>query len=349
MYNILKYDRKFKISLASLMLIVLILFSLFILRVINITLNKKGADNLVYIQLLNSSMPVIKETYYDEQSYAENKTTISSLALEAVNLNILDWVDYRIPLLKDSNSNNVSMFTPLKLYSKTISKTNTKNETKKIKSLKAKPAYNPSLKKTLNQGKPEILLYHTHTTESYLPCKQDSTNNNSNVVAIGIELEKELEKNYGISVIHDKTIHSIQYDNSYYRSAETVKTYLKKYGDFKLIIDLHRDSMGNAKKNNFLVNMNNENVAKIMFTTAQNNPHYKENLKVVNSLNTKSAELFPEFCRGIYTHKRGKNAFNQTLNKNSILIEVGSEGNTIDEAKASSKYIARLIAEILNK
>ena len=72
----------------------------------------------------------------------------------------------------------------------------------------------------------------------------------TNVVGVGDVLANELEENYGISVIHDKTNHCISYNDSYTRSGETVDKYLQEYGDFKMIIHLHRDSLDDKSCNN---------------------------------------------------------------------------------------------------
>lgn len=207
-----------------------------------------------------------------------------------------------------------------------------------------------SLKKTLDQSKPQILLYHTHTTEGY--SVSNSTDENMNVVGVGSYLTKELEENYGISVIHDKTMHSASYNDSYKRSRETVQNYVNKYGQFDMVIDLHRDSHSN--KNLVTANINGENVAKIMFVLTRNNPNYQDSLKLATSLRDTADKLFPGLTidakdNGFYIYNRGQSMFNQDLNKNSTLIEVGADCNTPQEAMNTAKYLARIIAEQLNR
>lgn len=207
--------------------------------------------------------------------------------------------------------------------------------------------YNPKLKKTLNASKPEVLIYHTHTSEGYKPVEDGfSYDENYNVCGVGDALKSELENNYGISVINDKTVNDTNYLQSYTKSAAVVDKYLKKYKSFKLIIDMHRDASENKKVNT--TRMNGEDVAKIMFVTTTSNPRYKKNIALVNKLMDTSNKLFPGFCRGIYTYAHGVNSFNQNKSDNAVLIEVGSDINTADEAKASAKYIARIIGEYIN-
>ena len=114
-----------------------------------------------------------------------------------------------------------------------------------------------------------------------------------------------------------------------------------------MIIDLHRDSVSN--KNAVTANINGENVAKIMFVNAKNSSRYAKNAQLAQALQDKANELYPGFARSIYTYNSGILAFNQDLSDNSVLIECGSNVNTMDEAKNSAKYIARIIAEYLNR
>ena len=114
-----------------------------------------------------------------------------------------------------------------------------------------------------------------------------------------------------------------------------------------MIIDLHRDSSSN--KNTITTTINGENYARVMFVNARNSSRYQKNQEVTKYFNDKMNELFPTVSRGIYTYKKGILSFNQDLSDNSILIECGSNINSISEAKNTAKLIARIIAEFLNK
>ncbi|MCY6354844.1 stage II sporulation protein P [Clostridium sp. ZS2-4] len=212
--------------------------------------------------------------------------------------------------------------------------------------IKTSPAYNPKLKKKLS-AKPEVLIYHTHTCESYKPNGINTMNKTQNVCAVGEELKKELQEKYGISVIHDTTVHdAAAYAQSYDRSEVTLNKYMKEYGNFKLIIDLHRDSVENKKA--VTTRINDEDMARFMFVMAKKNPHFDKNMKIVNNMIKVSEKLYPGFSKGIFYYNYGRKFFNQAVSDNAVLIEVGSHINTVNEAKASSKYLARIIAECLN-
>ncbi len=216
--------------------------------------------------------------------------------------------------------------------------------------------YNPQLKQTLNSAKPRVLIYHSHATESYLATDKDTTKNTfntdltKNVCAVGDVITKDLEENYGISVIHDETYHNVgDYNSSYQKSRITLDKYLKAYGDFDLIIDLHRDGVPLNYKNE-KSKINGEDVAKIMFVMTKTNPRYAKQKKLVTSMIGISNKLFPGLVdtRQVYLYNRGINFYSQDRSDNAMLIEVGNNNNTITEVKNTGMYLSRVIAEQLN-
>lgn len=345
------------------MIILLSLLIIFMFRFMKIAASKDMRENLSYIQLLNAGMPVAKGTYYDENAYLESNITLKSLALETLNIKPLDpleLVRQEIPYFDAANKiasiSDLSYDSSEKVASFDLNKesidiiTEEERESLNLENGKDNGVYDPTLKKELDQSKPEVLIYHTHNSEGY---SEERTSNNEefNVVGIGTLVTKELQENYGISVIHDKTNHSASYEQSYNKSRETVKKYTEKYDDFKMVIDIHRDSVGEHNKKNLTANINGEKLAKLMFVTTKNNRYFNDAESLAYRFINKANELFPEILRRQETYKynRGQNAFNQDFNKNSMLIEVGAEVNTSKEAQATAKYIARLIAEELNR
>ena len=215
-------------------------------------------------------------------------------------------------------------------------------------------AYDSSLKKTLNSSNVEVLIYHTHSHEGYAESGSDTEQEDFSVVGVGDVLAQELQDGYGISVIHDKTIHDTSpYNQSYYRSGPTVESYLNQFPNLKLIIDLHRDS--GPSKDKTTVEINGQSLARVMFVTSKASPYYSEMMTTVNSMINTAKNLFPGLLadgnsgEGLYEYNHGSNNFNQDLSPACILTEFGTELNTAQEAKLSAKYLARLIAETLNK
>lgn len=328
-------------------IIFIILISIFFIRVFQVLRNSNERGGFAYVQLLNFGMPVIESQAYNEEDYVENNLSIKRVCLEALGLADISpssIIGGELSILKDGLSDNTVVsnqsFNPFVINENTISRSSQNTEVAQVSGV-----VNEALKKPLNAAVPEVLIYHTHTSEAFGGGSTDSGDTNTNVVGVGEALKKELEEEYGISVIHDTTDHSQSYNGCYNRSRETVSRYLEKYGDFKLIIDLHRDSVDN--KNAVTGNINGMNVAKIMFVTTKNSSRYAKNQAVTEGLYNKANEIFPGITRSIYTYNSGMLAFNQDLSDNSVLIEVGSNVNSMDEAVNSSKCIARVIAEYL--
>lgn len=338
--------------------ITIILISVFIgIFLIN---KVKAADinngrNAFYTDIFNYSMPVVKITSSSEGNIYKEDISFKNIILSCIGFNIGDATDIlkkEVTFLNSESSTvaNQESDTPedFKLNNKDVTE-NTVNENGDTQNSTA-IIVDPKLKKTLDPSKPEILIYHSHTTESYKPSAADNLDPTKNVCAVGDELAKQLQDNYGIAVIHDKTIHNVEcYKNSYFRSAETVQKYLKQYGDFKMVIDIHRDSL--SDKNSTTVKLNGENVARFMFVMSKdNNPHYSKNIALVNSLiNIANKDFKGLLCdKNILIYNHGINSFNQFASNNAFLIEVGCDQNDLSEAKATAKYLARIFAEQLN-
>jgi stage II sporulation protein P len=315
----------------------------------------QGNRNLVFVQLINYTIPTVKVTSFNEDDLAENSFNFNNILKNFVGIDFSSpssVMSREIPSLRLSNgainnANTSFSLNPFVLNDQEISKVQLDNQNSSLNNTNVN-IYNAKLKKTLNTAKPEVLIYHTHTTESYKPGGPNSFDDTQNVVSVGDALVNELQNGYGISAINDRTVHdATAYTQSYSRSRVTLANYLKKYGNFKIIIDLHRDSV--EDKNAETIKMNGENVAKFMMVMAKKNPHFAQNMKIANFLVTESNKLFPGFCKGIDTgYNYGTGFFNQDMSNNAILVEVGADINTTTEADASAKYIARLIAEYLN-
>ena len=202
-----------------------------------------------------------------------------------------------------------------------------------------------------------IIIFHTHTCESYTPTEQNSyqasgnfrtTDLNYNVARVGDELQKYLTS-YGYNVIHDKTYHDYpSYSGSYGRSLKTVSNLLTQYQNTDLIIDLHRDAIGDdtyAPK----VKIGDEYAAQIMFVIGTDgsglaHENWKENLEFAMKVQQKANEMYPGLFKPILL----RNArYNQHLGKAANIIEIGATGNTLEECEVSAKYLAKVLSEVI--
>jgi len=198
-----------------------------------------------------------------------------------------------------------------------------------------------------DNSKKKILIYHSHTTEAYDENETRKMDLTQTVAAVGDELAKEFEKQ-GFTVVHDKSIHDLDYNSAYVKSRETMSKYFNKFGDFDFVVDLHRDA-GPAKEN-VTAKINNENVARLVIVTTTSDPRYKAHMENINTIFKIGKEKYPNLFRekNLHTNFNGERYYNQDLSDNALLLEVGATSNTLQEAKNSMKYVARIVAEMIN-
>lgn len=342
--------RNIKLKIALFLVVTLALF-IGIVNCLKHNMTSGVNGSAIYTKLLNYSMPIVSQYGQDGE---EHSGQLKNLIMDALGINIynpISILEKELPLIsmenRGGNKENgpIESLNPFKLNDNSISKNNNKaNPTENDLKLSNKvvPLEDNTLKKKLDTNKPDILIYHTHNNEDFAPGGPNNT-----VVTVGDELQKILQETYGISVIHDKTVHSDNYATCYNKSGQTVDKYLNQYKDFKLIIDLHRDS--GPSRETITTRMNDENIAKIMFVVSKNRKNINENMKLLNGLIGISDKLYPGYCRGIFSYNHGIGSFNQDKSSNSILVEVGSDTTKIEEATATAKYLARIIAEQLNR
>ncbi len=208
----------------------------------------------------------------------------------------------------------------------------------------AVPVTNPIENKGIN-----IYIYHSHTTETYVPTKgmTHTTDFSKTIVKVGEELTKALTQ-LGANVIHDKTHHNRRQADSYNNSRVTVNKALAMDLDFDLIIDLHRDGVGltsDVGKPITTVNLDGKNMGKLLFVVGQRHDGWRNNYKISQNLNSITQELHPGLTRGIIL--KPSSNYNQDLNGKVVLIEIGGHWNTLEEAINTTKPLAEIIIKAL--
>lgn len=205
----------------------------------------------------------------------------------------------------------------------------------------------------------DIIIFHTHTCESYAPSEKypyEQTGNyrttdlNYTVSRVGDELEKYLGI-YGFNVLHDRTYHDYPaYTGSYSRSLNTVQGLLNQKNS-DIIIDLHRDAIGSNSNYDPTVKIGDDYAAQIMFVMGSNggglsHPNWQTNLQFAVKIQEKANELYPGLFKPmIFRNSR----YNQHLGKAACIIEVGATGNTLEQCLNSMKYLSEVMNEALLK
>ncbi|MFR9069686.1 MAG: stage II sporulation protein P [Paraclostridium sp.] len=211
----------------------------------------------------------------------------------------------------------------------------------------------------VTKNEPQILIYHTHGGETYANNSAGNYHSEDKVnstLEIGATLTQELNKR-GRAVVHNTTYHDIpQFVGAYGRSLKTIETMQAKYSSIDMIIDLHRDGRTLKTKEDekkfkdaCTANINGENVAKFLFVVGKKSPNYSKNLKLAEEITAFAESKYPGITRPVVTKGTGNARYNQHKSDNPLLIEVGGQMNTTEEAKASTKYIAEIIDEFLKQ
>lgn len=202
----------------------------------------------------------------------------------------------------------------------------------------------------------DILIYHTHSCESYTPTEKYSyeasgnfrtLNKERSVIRVGTELTKYMQ-NYGYNVIHDTNLYDYpSYSASYDRSYESVSKILDKNENLEVLFDLHRDAIGDSSYAP-TVKIGDEYAAQLMFVIGSNggggqHDNWQQNLKFAIKIQEKANELYPGLFKPIILRN---SRYNQQLANGASIIEVGATGNTLEQCLVSMKYLAKVLNEL---
>lgn len=210
----------------------------------------------------------------------------------------------------------------------------------------------------LSGKEPKVLIYHTHTTEAYTATSNapyvetaswQTDDIKNNVVAVGNALKDALKK-FGIEVIHDTTNHALpKLSTAYERSLVTMQKYKEQYPSIEIFIDVHRDAGTSAD----YIMLDGKKVARITFSvgTGENagenteKPDYKGNCALAKAVCNQLNAISPTIARQIHV-KQGR--YNQHIGR-CLLINIGDNQNTLEEAINSTEYLAKAIAKSAEK
>lgn len=207
---------------------------------------------------------------------------------------------------------------------------------------------------------PQILILHTHTSESYLEegttflegAPGDLTyskEEDQNLLAVGRALAEALNEK-GITAIHCTVMHDEPtLSGAYERSAETVRQYLKEYPTITYVIDLHRDALMTSDGEYVKTASSDPSIAQIMAVVGSDcngtsHPNWEENLALSLQLREALNQKVPNACRPVSLRNA---SYNQELAPRFLLLEIGSGGNSVEEAKNAARLVGEVLAELL--
>lgn len=335
----------------------------------------KDESKMAFISCLDDTIPTIQEVNKCENTDKDNYIEPLKLALTK-ELGVLDSIEKKYVsenIVKSSNESSISsedleeqnrmkeVPTGIKTevlpnnvptkYTNTHNSVQIKNESKY--SLTQEMLNTEGV--TINNK--NVLIFHTHTCESYTPSETSKYNQTGNfrttdlnfsVARVGTELQNHL-KSYGYNVIHDKTYHDYpSYSGSYGNSLTTVQNLLKVNKDFDVVIDIHRDAIADSTYAP-TVKIGDEYASQLMFVIGTNgsgleHDNWVQNLKFAIKVQEKANEMYPGLFKPIIVRN---SRYNQNVSKAACIIEVGATGNTLEQSNNSMKYLAKVLSEVM--
>ena len=212
-----------------------------------------------------------------------------------------------------------------------------------------------------DKAQPTVLIFHTHTTEAYEMLDEGwFTNSYStrsqdpkrNMIRVGDAICEELEKS-GIGYIHDTEIHDLQYTGAYERSRQTISAILEKYPSIQIVLDVHRDAIHQSETSRVkpVTEINGKKAAQVMIIAGCEDgkvtsfPNWEKNLTFALQLQKTAETMYPTFMRPILFSAR---KYNMDVVPCSVLLEFGSDSNTLAEAEYSGHLMGSAIARLID-
>lgn len=200
---------------------------------------------------------------------------------------------------------------------------------------------------------PQILIYHTHSREGFID--SEPGNRADTIVGVGDFLAQLLTEQYGYTVLHHTEEFDTVRDSAYANSLPALEAILAQYPSIQVVIDLHRDS-GNTNRN-MVMDIDGRRTARFMFFNGISrskktgdidylyNPNLAENLAFSFQMQAAAGQYYPGLTRKIYIKQY---RYNMHLRGRTLLIELGDENNTVEEAKNACYPLAFLLDAVLS-
>ncbi len=226
-------------------------------------------------------------------------------------------------------------------------------------------AYTPNVSELLNtalnfkngNASAQVLIMHTHTSEAYAESEgARSTDNEKNVVRVGTVLKERLEQQ-GIRVTHDVTRNDYPaYNGSYTKALSGISAAIEKNPSISVVFDVHRDYAEQTKDGKTVqlkpvAEIFGEPVAQIMFVVGTDglglyHPNWKQNLAFAVQIQEELNKISAKIARPINIRRE---RFNQHMTQGSLIIEVGTAGNSLDECERAAEYLGDAVAKVLKR
>lgn len=300
-------------------------------------------EEIVGIRLI-SYVDIIKDKLMSDNVFVELPEDSAELENENVDENVIDVRE---------NNNDLPDIKSVTLDWKNEFKNNTKYNVD-IEALKKE-----KLSFDIKKNDTEIIIYHTHTTETYSKEAGDvfdysgdyrTLDKNYNVVRVGARLKEVLERKEFV-VYHDQEIYDYpSYNLSYSKAGKAIESLVKKYNKTSVVLDVHRDALGTGNEiYRPVVSIDGKDVAQILLVVGSNqgglsHSNWRENLKLALKIQQIANQKYPGLMRYVILRKE---RFNQHIAPGALIVEMGATGNTMSEVLRSSELFGEILAEVI--
>ena len=315
----------------------------------NHELNNQNEDLMNENTILGSLLKIELSMFKEEQKIAHIQNVSTNQVQEVIQEEIIE--------LEKISDESFVVGTEVVTQNPLVENYNSEYQSVKIKNETSFELTEEMLSQRIEVNKENIVIFHTHTCESYTSSENypyvptgnyRTTDINYSVAKVGAELTKYLQS-YNYNVIHNCTYHDYPaYSGSYNRSLNTVENILKTNSS-DVIIDIHRDAIGSRADYAPTVKIGEDYAAQLMFVIGTNggglwHPNWQQNLQFAIEVQAKANELYPGFFKPLILRN---SRYNQHLGKAACIIEVGATGNTLEQSITSMKYLAKVLDEVL--
>lgn len=194
---------------------------------------------------------------------------------------------------------------------------------------------------TLHHDQPLMLIYHTHTSESFIPVsgKAFTDDPEQTVVFLGAYLAQLLEDDYGIPVLHHREVFDVPRNAAYEIARPSIEEILRQNPQIQVVVDLHRDGVSRQATT---ATLGGYSTGKILFVVETCHSQWYNNLRFTLFLQNVLDEKYPGLSRGVRKHAT---IYNQNLHPRSVLVEIGGHENSREEVERAVPYLAEVLAD----
>lgn len=329
----------------------IILFSIFI--VIKLCYNFiESANKEIIEDTIKNSLPI----YVSDSSFKKKFLTYT-IKGQISYAEVVDTPVEEINVVEDNMAENLISESVSELYAEKLSETKVKVGTVKIENYTKRDLDLDELSKAnssiqfINE-KPNVLIYHTHTSESYANVDTytdyyRTEDAEYNVVSVGKTLTQKLRE-FGMTVTHSTAQHDYpSYNGAYKASLKTIENCMKTE-KYDIVLDIHRDALAANSTFRPTAEIDGKSVAKLMFvvgtdTAGLEHDEWMKNLKFAIAFQEKANEMYPGLFRDIHL---STSRYNQHVCDKALIVEVGATGNTLEEANLAIELFAKVLNEL---